>query len=125
MRAYRLKIGLSTRSAGRTICLVCHSSPREATPDPIRDLPDQAAIRLTKRAACRASWSGSTGGPPMDEEAVREQSQQMGDALVAGDVDRAFSNASDELRRHLGEVVGLLPLPVREATVESVDRGGS
>jgi len=61
----------------------------------------------------------------MDEDAVREQSQRMGDALVAGDVDRAFANASDELRRHLGEVVGLLPLPVTEATVESVDRGGS
>jgi hypothetical protein len=61
----------------------------------------------------------------MDEDAVREHSQRMCDALVDGDIDRAFSEASDELRRHLGEVVGLLPLPVTEATVESVDRGGS
>jgi hypothetical protein len=61
----------------------------------------------------------------MDEQAVQARAEQMCDALVAGDIDRAFSDASDELRRHLGEVVGLLPLPVTDATVETIDRGGS
>jgi hypothetical protein len=61
----------------------------------------------------------------MDETAVREHAQQMCDALVAGDVDRAISDVSDELRRNLGEVVSLLPLPVTEATIESIDRGAS
>jgi hypothetical protein len=61
----------------------------------------------------------------MDETAVREHAQQMCDALVAGDVDRAISDVSDELRRNLGEVVSLLPLPVIEATIESIDRGAS
>ncbi|HUS20401.1 MAG TPA: hypothetical protein VMZ66_00135, partial [Aeromicrobium sp.] len=31
---------------------------------------------------------------------------------------------SDELRSNLGEVISLLPLPLTEATVESVDMGG-
>jgi hypothetical protein len=61
----------------------------------------------------------------MDETAVREHAQQMCDALVAGDVDRAIADVSDELRRNLGEVLSLLPLPVTEATIESVERGGS
>jgi hypothetical protein len=61
----------------------------------------------------------------MDEAAVREHAQQMCDALVAGDVDRAIVDVSDELRRNLGEVVGLLPLPVTEAEVESIERGAS
>jgi hypothetical protein len=61
----------------------------------------------------------------MDESAVREHAQAMCDALVAGDVDRAIGDFSDELRRNLGEVLALLPLPVSEATIESVERGGS
>jgi hypothetical protein len=61
----------------------------------------------------------------MDEAAVREHAQQMCDALVAGDVERAIADVSDELRRNLGEVVGLLPLPVTEAEIESIERGGS
>jgi hypothetical protein len=61
----------------------------------------------------------------MDETAVREHAQRMCDALVAGDVDSAIADVSDELRRNLGEVVSLFPLPLTEASVESVDRGGS
>jgi len=49
----------------------------------------------------------------------------MGDALVAGDVDRAISDFSDELRRNVGEVLSLLPLPATAAEIESVERGGS
>jgi hypothetical protein len=61
----------------------------------------------------------------MDETAVRARAQQMVDALVAGDVDRAIADVSDELRRNLGEVLSLLPLPITEGTIESIDRGAS
>lgn len=61
----------------------------------------------------------------MDDDAVRERAQAMGDALVAGDIDRATTDFSPELRKRLGEVLGLLPLPSTEATVESIERGGS
>jgi len=59
------------------------------------------------------------------EDEVREHARAFGDALVAGDVDRAIQDLSDELRRNLGEVLALLPLPAKEATVESVDHSGS
>ena len=55
----------------------------------------------------------------MDEQAVRDRAQALCDALVAGDVDRATEDFSVELRRNLGEVIALLPLPSSEATVES------
>ena len=61
----------------------------------------------------------------MTEDEVRERAQAFGDALVAGDVDRAIQDLSDELRRNVGEVLALLPLPAKEATVESVDHSGS
>ena len=61
----------------------------------------------------------------MTEDEVREHARAFGDALVAGDVDRAIQDLSDELRRNLGEVLALLPLPAKEATVESVDHSGS
>ena len=61
----------------------------------------------------------------MDETAVRQRAQQMLDALVVGDIDRAITDVSDELRRNLGEVLSLLPLPVTEASIDSIDRGGS
>jgi hypothetical protein len=61
----------------------------------------------------------------MDDDAVRERAQAMCDALVAGDIDRATTDFSPELRKHLGEVLGLLPLPSTEGTVQSVERGGS
>jgi hypothetical protein len=61
----------------------------------------------------------------MDEQAVRDRAGAMCDALVAGDVGRATQDFSHELRRNLGEVLNLLPLPAREANVESVDQGGA
>lgn len=61
----------------------------------------------------------------MDEQAVREHARAVCDALVAGDIDRATKDFSNELRRNLGEVIALLPLPSTEATVESVEHGGS
>jgi hypothetical protein len=61
----------------------------------------------------------------MEDAAVRERAEAMCEALVAGDVDRAIGDFSEELKRNLGEVLALLPLPAIEGTVESVERGGS
>lgn len=61
----------------------------------------------------------------MDEAAVREHARAFCDAIVAGDVDRAIGDFSNELRRNLGEVIALLPLPANDATVESVVHGGA
>ena len=61
----------------------------------------------------------------MDEEDVRERSQALCDALVAGDVDRATADFSAELRHNLGEVIALLPLPSSEASIVSVDHSGA
>jgi hypothetical protein len=61
----------------------------------------------------------------MDEAAVRERAGALCDKLVAGDIDRAIEDFSKELRQNLGEVIALLPLPASEATVESVEHGGS
>ena len=61
----------------------------------------------------------------MDEAAVREHARAFCDAIVAGDSDRAIGDFSNELRRNLGEVIALLPLPANEATVETVGHGGA
>ncbi len=61
----------------------------------------------------------------MDEQTVRQHARAMCEAIVAGDVDRATQDVSAELRRNLGEVISLLPLPSKEATIESVELGGS
>jgi len=61
----------------------------------------------------------------MTEEEVRARAQAVCDALVAGDIDRAIEDLSDELRRNLGEVGALLPLPAKEAAVESIERTAS
>ena len=61
----------------------------------------------------------------MNDDDVRAKSNEVGKALVAGDVERVIAMFSDELKRNLGEVISLLPLPATEASVESVDRGGS
>ena len=53
----------------------------------------------------------------MDDATVRERAQVMCDAIVAGDVDTATADASPELRRNLGEVIGLFPLPATEASI--------
>jgi hypothetical protein len=61
----------------------------------------------------------------MDEEVIRNHANALGDALVAGDIDLATQDFSPELRKHLGEVLGLLPLPASEAAVHSIHRGGA
>ena len=61
----------------------------------------------------------------MEEQAVRDHAQGHLDALIAGDVDRAIDDFSEELRRNLGEIMAMLPLPLTSARVESVDRAGS
>jgi len=61
----------------------------------------------------------------LDVETVRERATAFCDALDAGDIDRAAEQMSEELRRNLGEVLALLPLPSNESTVVSVERGGS
>jgi hypothetical protein len=61
----------------------------------------------------------------MDEQAVRARAQAMCDGLAAGDVERATGDFSPELRRNLGEVLALMPLPANEVVVDSVDHGGS
>lgn len=61
----------------------------------------------------------------MNEDDVRTSAQAVCDAIVAGDVDAAIAHLSDELKRNLGEVVALLPLPATEATIASIERGAS
>lgn len=61
----------------------------------------------------------------MDDKAVRERAKAFCDALVTGDIGLATTDFSPELRRNLGEVLSLLPLPANEATVDSVEHGGS
>src|SRR6185436_10151001 len=39
--------------------------------------------------------------------------------------DRAIADFSEELKRNLGEVLALLPLPATEATIESIESGGA
>jgi hypothetical protein len=61
----------------------------------------------------------------MDEQDVRTRAQAICEALVAGNIELATADFSQELRRNLGEVVALLPLPASEATIESLDHGGA
>ena len=61
----------------------------------------------------------------MDDQTVRAHAQGHLDALIAGDVDRAIEDFSEELRRNLGEIMAMLPLPLTAAEIESVDRAGS
>lgn len=61
----------------------------------------------------------------MEEQDVRGPAEALCAALVSGDIEAATADFSAELRRNLGEVIALLPLPVTGATVESIERGGS
>ena len=61
----------------------------------------------------------------MDEQTVRAQAEAFGQALVDGDIDRAIGHLSEQLRRNPGEVIALLPLPVSDVGVESVEHSGS
>lgn len=57
----------------------------------------------------------------MDAQAVREHAEAHCNALLAGDVGRAAEEMSNELRSNLGQIVAMLPLPLTEATVESIE----
>ncbi len=61
----------------------------------------------------------------MEEQDVRTHAEALCAGLVAGDIEQATVDFSKELRQNLGEVLALLPLPATEATIESVERGGS
>ncbi|MGH2463110.1 MAG: hypothetical protein ACRDFZ_05740 [Candidatus Limnocylindria bacterium] len=60
----------------------------------------------------------------MDEQAVRARAQAFCEALRAGDIGRAAEEMSHELRSNLGPLVAMLPLPLTEAVVASVDMTG-
>jgi hypothetical protein len=59
----------------------------------------------------------------MDAEDVRQHAQAYCDAPLAGDVDRAIGEFSNELRQHVGELISQIPLPLTSAEVESVEAG--
>jgi len=61
----------------------------------------------------------------MDREIVVEHAQAHCDALLAGEIDRAVENFSEQLRSNVGALIAQLPLPLTEASVESVEVGGS
>jgi hypothetical protein len=57
----------------------------------------------------------------MDEQTVRQHAQAQCEALLAGDIGRAAEEMSKELRSNLGPIVAMLPMPMTEATIESVE----
>jgi hypothetical protein len=61
----------------------------------------------------------------MEEPAVRERAEALCAALVAGDVGQATDHFSQELKRNLGEVVALLPLPAVAAVIDTIERAGA
>ena len=60
----------------------------------------------------------------MDRGTVETHAQAHCDALMAGDIERATEDFSQELKSNLGQLIALLPLPLTEATVESVEQTG-
>jgi hypothetical protein len=61
----------------------------------------------------------------MDAQAVRDHAEAYCAALLEGDMARAGEAMSRELQANLGQLVAILPLPLTEANVESVEVGGS
>lgn len=61
----------------------------------------------------------------MTEQAVREHAQAFCDALRSGDIGQAAEEMSPQLRSNIGSVVAMLPLPLTEASVVSVDATGT
>jgi hypothetical protein len=57
----------------------------------------------------------------MDEEAVREHAQAHADALLSGDIGKAAESMSRELQQSLGPIVSMLPMPMTEASIESIE----
>jgi hypothetical protein len=61
----------------------------------------------------------------MTEQAVREHAQAFCDALLAGDIGQAADELSSQLRSNMGPIVAMLPLPLSEAVIESVETTGT
>lgn len=61
----------------------------------------------------------------MDPQAARDHAEAYCAALLDGDMERAAGALSHELQANLGSIISILPLPLIEATVESVEAGGS
>jgi hypothetical protein len=57
----------------------------------------------------------------MDEQAVREHAQATCDALLAGDIGKAADEMSNEVRSNMGPIVAMLPMPMTEASIESIE----
>ena len=61
----------------------------------------------------------------MDDDGVRAGARAFADALVAGAVDQAIESFSPELKRNLGEIISMFPLPASEAAIQSVEHAGA
>jgi hypothetical protein len=61
----------------------------------------------------------------VEEQTVREHADAYCDALLAGDIERASQDLSNELRANLGQLVAMLPMPLTSAEVESIERTAS
>ena len=61
----------------------------------------------------------------MDVQTVRQHADAYVEALLAGDIERASEEFSEQLKSNIGEIVSQLPLPLTEAAVESVEVAGS
>jgi hypothetical protein len=57
----------------------------------------------------------------MDEQAVREHAQAHAAALLSGDIGKAAEEMSWELQHNLGPIVAMLPMPLTEASIESIE----
>jgi Zn-dependent alcohol dehydrogenase len=57
----------------------------------------------------------------MDERSVREHAQAHADALLAGDIGKAAEQMSKELHATLGPFAAMLPMPMTEASIESIE----
>lgn len=57
----------------------------------------------------------------MDAESVRKHADAHCAALLAGDMDLAVEDYSEQLRANLGQLIAQLPLPLTAATVASIE----
>jgi hypothetical protein len=57
----------------------------------------------------------------MDEQAVREHAKAYCNALLASDIGLSAHEMSKELQAKMGSIVGMLPLPLTEASIETID----
>ena len=61
----------------------------------------------------------------MTEQAVRDHAQAFCDALLSGDIAQAADELSSQLRSNMGPIVAMLPLPLTEASIESIETTGT